>query len=80
MSNHALLKFLGIVLALFAAVYIFAMLHGCARAPAALTVVSYKAELDACREEGKRAKSYEVYVVCADATDARYGLKDGGAP
>lgn len=40
----------------------------------------HQAELSRCLDEGKQAKSYRVYVACADAVDQRFGIAitDGG--
>ena len=73
-------KFVAIALALFAALYVFAMLHGCSPSPpvaAAYDVAGHSAALMACRERGKDAGSYAIYHACADAVDDRF-WKDGG--
>ena len=78
MIRHAFVA-LGVALILFS---IVVHCSGCgllaSRAGAAVSVVEYRAALDECRADGKRAKSYAVYEACAREADARYGL-DGGA-
>lgn len=76
-------KFICIALALFAALYAIATLHGCGlwgeRAAGAVDIGAYVADLKECREEGKRRHSFAVYEQCAHETDIRHGYNlDGG--
>lgn len=41
-------------------------------------LAGYQTALDACREKGKDAGSFNVYETCAREADTKFGLKDGG--
>lgn len=43
------------------------------RVEAAADVAQYERELDACKEQGKAAHSYDVYEACAKKADAKHG-------
>lgn len=65
----------GIAGCLFAGLLVSCHPNEAARAKNAVDLAGYTQALDDCREEGKLAKSWEVYSACAKAADRKYGRR-----